>query len=115
MLNSPVRLQLWGAHPFVWALVCVLVAVIAVALSVTVFRDPHAATRRIYLRQCHEQAFDKGLADRCEIQAQARFGGFSTVGQNIAFTVAAAALTAGTFFVLLFVVRQVGGAVGQRG
>jgi hypothetical protein len=96
-------------------LTCLFVAVIAVALSVTVFRDPHAQSRRVFLRQCHEQAYDKGVADHCDAEAQARYGSFNTAGQNVAFIIAAGALTAGTFFVLLYVVREVGGAVGQRG
>ncbi|HTE86419.1 MAG TPA: hypothetical protein VK821_16995 [Dehalococcoidia bacterium] len=115
MLIRSTRLQLLGTQPVVWALACVFVAMTATVLAVTVLRDPLAASRRDYLRQCHEQAYDRGVADRCDALAQARYPAADVAGQKIAFGVAAIAVALGTLFVLFYVIRQTGAAARGRG
>ena len=109
--STSAPLQIWGAHPFVWSIICGFVALVAIVFALAVLRDPHAGARRAFLRQCHEQAYDLGAPDRCAVQAQARFGAFDPLAQDIAYLVAALAVFAGTSFVLLYVMRQVGKAV----
>jgi hypothetical protein len=99
--------RIWGAHPFVWVVGCVLVALCAVVLATTVLGDPHGANRRAFLRECHDQALDTGGIDQCFRLARQRFGSFDSAKQNAAYVVAAVALFAGTVFVVLYVVRQV--------
>ena len=101
------------AHPFVWAAAFGLVALLAVLLAVTVFGDPHRTERRAFLQQCHDQAADQGLPDHCNRLATQQFGVFHHASQDIAFVVAAVAVFAGTFFVLIYIVRRVDEAVDQ--
>lgn len=106
--------QIWGAHPFVWALVCAIVAIGAILAATTVFSDPHGGERRSFLRRCHDQAFDQGVTDNCLALARRQFGSFNSAAQQIAFATAGIAVFAGTAFVLMYVVRQVGQEAGSR-
>ena len=102
------------AHPFVWAAAFGLLALLAVLLAITVFGDPHRTERRSFLEKCHDQAADAGLPDHCGQLATAQFGAFHHASQDIAFGVAAIAVFAGTFFVLIYIVRRVDETVEQR-
>ena len=105
--------RLFAAHPFVWAAACGLLALLAVLLALTVFGDPHRAERRSFLLQCHEQAADQGVPDQCGRLATRQYGAFQHADQDLAFVVAAIAVFAGTFFVLIYVVRRVDETVDQ--
>lgn len=104
--------RLLAAHPFVWAAAFGLLALLAVLLALTAFGDPHRGERRSFLIQCHEQAADQGAPDQCGRQATQRFGAFHYADQDLAFGVAAVAVFAGTFFVLIYIVRRVDETVG---
>lgn len=107
------RREIGGAHPFVWAAVCGVVAVLAIAIALGVVGDPHRAARRAFLRQCHEQAFDQQIPDDCGSRAIRRFGRFNSTRQDLFYVLAALAVFAGTIFVVLYVVQRVGDAVEQ--
>ena len=110
-----VQRQVWVAHPFVWALGCGLVAVCAIVLATTVLRDPHGTDRRTFLRQCHDQALDRGVSDQCASLAVQQFGRFDGANQSVAYAISAIAVFVGTLFVLLYVMREVGQTAKLRG
>ncbi|MGI8550687.1 MAG: hypothetical protein ACR2PL_07855 [Dehalococcoidia bacterium] len=109
------RRQLWGAHPFIWAATCVIAALLAILVAVTVFGDPHRSARRTFLIQCRDQAEDAGGPDHCAAVARDRFGTFNSLPQDMTYGVAAVAVFTGTVFVLIYVMRRVDETVVTSG